>query len=124
MKVLEDCEYEHCNYSVVSCPEASLVGNHQLESHEPDVSNEQTEPLNTCDIIIKHETDKKHPEDSSNAVDLCDVMLKQNTITEMLVKQHPLSHLPSIHLSSKHKCFHKCFRLTVHEKSHKASQET
>lgn len=119
IKVLEDCENEYCDNSAVDHLVESQV-NHQFNSCEQDVSDEQTEPLNTCDVI-KPENVTKQPE-NSNTVDLCEVMLKQNTITEMLVKQHRLSSAPrDVPVFSgdplEFKPFIRAFDQTIHEKS-------
>lgn len=43
---------------------------------------------------VKQEKETQHTNFSNDAVNLCEVMLKQNDITEMLVKQQKLTHLP------------------------------
>lgn len=43
---------------------------------------------------VKQGNETQHTYISNDAVNLCEVMLKQNDITEMLVKQQKLTHLP------------------------------
>lgn len=92
IKVLENCEYE--NNSVTGHPEASFEENQQPSRQESVRKYEHTEQPQVNDNKVKHEHVIQQNDVNNNPVNLCEVMLKQNDITEMLVKQQKLSHLP------------------------------
>ena len=72
---------------------------------------------------VKQEKETQHTNFSNDAVNLCEVMLKQNDITEMLVKQQKLTHLPQgdIPVFSgdplEFKSFIRAFDYTIHDKT-------
>ncbi|KAL4008191.1 hypothetical protein ACER0C_002043 [Sarotherodon galilaeus] len=90
IKVLEDCEYESCKNDVEQCESAVK----QFSFQQPKVRGEHDGQSKVNGHSVKQEDDLHQTDASVIPMNLCEVMLKQNDITEMLVKQHRLSHLP------------------------------
>lgn len=65
----------------------------------------------------------QHTNVNTDAINLCEVMLKQNHITEMLVKQHKLTHLPQRDIPVfsgdplEFKSFMRAFNYNIHAKT-------
>lgn len=72
---------------------------------------------------VKPENESQHTDSSNNAVNLCEVMLKQNDIAEMLVKQQKLTHLPQKDIPFfsgdllEFKFYIRAFDYTIHDKT-------
>ena len=92
IKVLDNCEYENQQYAIAHSETKSV--DNLLSKQEPAVKCEQHTERSQVNNKVKQEKETKHTYISNDAVNLCEVMLKQNDITEMLVKQQKLTHLP------------------------------
>lgn len=95
IKVLEDYELESCENDVRDCPIANLADQQPLsDNYELQLNNNYAEQSNVNNYQVKQEDGVQQTYVSHDPANLCEVMLKQNDITKMLVQQHRLSHLP------------------------------
>lgn len=95
IKVLEECEYEQCDNKSATHNEPLKLSSYQQPSLPPVVTNEQlnTQTFTRPQLNVTQE-DPTQQMGNDSTDNLCEVMLKQNDITELLVKQQRLSNLP------------------------------
>lgn len=125
--MLEVHENDHCGSDVSTHLKVMLTDNLQQIHEESETKNEHCDGYGLFDQksghMVRNKVTTQQVDDSGNSMNLCEVMLKQNDITEMLVKQQRLSNLPQRDISVfggdvlEFKSFMRAFEYTVHDKT-------